>query len=111
MASISSGSPSLGTKVSVAELDFTPVQLDTPNTFTQNQTIQGTLALSGSFAHTGTTVGFFGTAPVVKQAAVSGVNGATVDNLYGQLEADVIIDLRIKVNQLSARLRAYGLIP
>lgn len=80
------------------------------STVTGNLTLAGTVTASNDLAHTGTKAGFFGTAAVVKPAALTAADAAAVDAVYGAEEAGVIGNLRTRVNELESRLRSLGLL-
>ncbi|MBI4506892.1 MAG: hypothetical protein HY691_15270, partial [Chloroflexi bacterium] len=54
---------------------------------------------------------FFGATPVAQQPALSPADASAVDARYGPEEASVIENLRARVDELEARLQAYGLLP
>lgn len=56
-------------------------------------------------------VGFYGTVPIAKAAALTAADASVVDATYGAEEAAVIANLRTRLNELESRLRAYGLLP
>lgn len=56
-------------------------------------------------------IAFFGGTPVAQQSALTESDPSTVDTTYGQEEADVINNLRTRVNELEARLQSYALLP
>lgn len=68
---------------------------------------------TGTMIGTATTqkLAFYGAIPVVRQAALTAADASTVDATYGTEEAAVINNLRTRVNELEARLQAYGLLP
>lgn len=55
-------------------------------------------------------VGFYDTTPVAQATALTASNASTVDVTYGTEERDVINNLRIRVDELEAKLQAYGLL-
>lgn len=59
----------------------------------------------------GDKLAFFGGTPVEQQSALTASDSSTVDTTYGQEEADVINNLRTRVNELEARLQSYVLLP
>lgn len=70
----------------------------------------GGATIGGDLDHDGSNIGFFGTAPVAKAAALTAEDASTVDTTYGQEEADVINNLRTRLGELESRLQAYGLL-
>ena len=70
----------------------------TANVWTQKQTFSGEIEVDGALNHDGSTVGFFGVAPVTQRTANADTSGAT------------LAALETEVNELKALLRAYGLL-
>lgn len=70
----------------------------------------GLVTVPGKLAHTGTTAGFYGAAPVARPAALTAADAAVVDGTYGAEEAGVIANTRTRLNELEARLRSLGLL-
>lgn len=56
-------------------------------------------------------VGVFGKAPVAQQPALTAADAAAIDITYGAEEAGVLGNLRTRLNEVEARLRAYGFLP
>jgi len=78
-----------------------------------NLTFDGsTLTLAGALAHTGTNIGFFGTAPVVQQTATpytfNPLNPASLIDLATTTEIN-LQDIEISIGEIITLLRAYGL--
>lgn len=71
----------------------------------------GTGTLRGLRIGTATgTLGFFGATPVSKPAALTAADGSVVDATYGTEEANVINNLRTRLNELESRLQGLGLL-
>jgi hypothetical protein len=112
-----------GTSVAIApDVDASEMVLTTVTTNTE-QTVSATKTFAdgvdivvGSSVGTklGTAasqkLGFFGATPVVRPAALTASNASAVDALYGAEEQAVIGNLRVRVNELEARLRALGIL-
>lgn len=91
---------------------------------TSTLTAQGTLTMSGALDHNGTTVGFYGTAPVAQQTVAQMTNnvasggtantigGWTVPQAFGTVEQTILdnyYQLGEKVKQLETAVRTLGL--
>lgn len=55
-------------------------------------------------------LGFYGVTPIVQPTALTAADSSTIDATYGTDEANVITNLRTRVNELETKLRALGLV-
>ncbi len=72
--------------------------------------VVGEIELDAALNHDGTTVGFYGTAPTTKPAALTAADASTVDGTYGAEEAAVIANLRTRLGELETKLQSLGLL-
>lgn len=101
-------------------------------TTTGDQQIAGTKTLTGPLDHDGAQVGFFGTPPAAKPAALTAANAtaftaanaSAIDLVWGAEESAVLTNLRTRaaehatvldnvrtrLNQLEARMQSLGLL-
>lgn len=66
-------------------------------------------AISGDWGFRGK-IGFFGTAPVAKPAALSAVSAEAIDAVYGEQEKKVLESLKKRSEELETKLKALGLL-
>lgn len=68
--------------------------------------------VTGSMIGTATTqrLGFYGSAPVVKPAALTAANVNAIDATYDAVEQAVLDNVRTRLNELVSRLQGLGLI-
>lgn len=57
----------------------------------------------------GQKIGFFGVTPVVKAAALTAVDSATVDGTYGSEEQGVLSNVRVRIGELSNIVKNLGI--
>jgi len=76
----------------------------------QTLDVNADLSVTYNFAHKGSNIGFFNTTPVAKATALTASDTSTVDTTYGTEEQDVINNLRTRLDELEAKLQAYGLL-
>lgn len=63
------------------------------------------------FKHTGSTLGFYSATLVSKPSALTGPNNGTVGTLlYTAAEAAIIVNMRIRINELETKLQSLGLV-
>lgn len=55
-------------------------------------------------------IGFHGAPGVTKPAALTDIDPGIVDSVFGGQEKDVILSLRITLNELESRLQSLGLL-
>lgn len=55
-------------------------------------------------------LGFYGAAPVVRPAALTAPNAASIDSAWDAIEQGVVENLRTRLNELEVRLQSLGLI-
>lgn len=55
-------------------------------------------------------LGFYNSTPVIKPAALTGIDATTVDATYGTEESGVINNLRTRLNELETKLQNLGLL-
>jgi len=56
----------------------------------------------------GQKIGFYGVTPVVKGAALTAIDTATIDATYGSEEQGVLSNIRVRLNEFEARMQAFG---
>lgn len=73
-------------------------------------TFDGGIEVSCKIAHLGSTIGFYGTTPVTKPAALTAANTSVIGTLFTVTESGVLGNTRTRVNEIEARLQALGLL-
>lgn len=79
-------------------------------TFSKKVILNGEAELNGDLNHDGEKVGFFGVAPAVRPAALTAISAEVIDNAYGEPEAKVLASLKLRSEQMEARLKSVGLL-
>lgn len=67
------------------------------------------LEVTCKFAHQGSTLGFFGTTPIVKPSAMTTADNTALGVLYAITERDVVVNMRTRINEIETKLRSLGL--